>query len=58
MDSICGGKLPVKEEHDGDYNTHRFCINRALPKDEVFDLQVNKSDIWWFSFIFEGLKEE
>lgn len=55
MDSLCGGGLPEQVEHDGDFNTHRFCINGALPNDEVFDLQVNKSDLWWFRFIFEAL---
>jgi hypothetical protein len=55
MDSLCGGKLPEPVEHDGDFNTHRLCINGAMPNDEVFDLQVNKGDLFWFRFIFEAL---
>lgn len=50
-DSLCGGSLPTPEPHDGDLNTHRLCINT----DEVFDLQVNVSDVDWFRWIFDAI---
>jgi hypothetical protein len=55
MDSLCAGELPKPEPHDGDENTHRFCINGAMPKAEVFDLQVNTSDLFWFRWIFSAI---
>jgi len=55
MDAICGGQLPAPEPHDGDFNTHRFCINGASDTGGIFDLQVNKTDLWWFRFIFDSL---
>lgn len=48
-DHLCGGQLPAPEPHDGDFNTHRICINAGLP---VFDLQVNASDLDWIRWIF------
>ncbi len=51
LDSICGGELPNPVEHDGDKNTHRVCINA----DSVFDLQVNKTDLGWFRWVFDAL---
>jgi len=54
MDSLCGGKLPKPIEHDGDFNTHRLCIKT----NEVFDLQVNKTDLFWFKLIFKALEVE
>ena len=54
--SICIGKLPEKVEHDGDYNTHRWCLANALPDNEVFDLQINKTDIFWFRLLFDAIK--
>jgi len=50
-DSLCGGRLPAPEGHEGDLNTHRLCINTG----EVFDLQVNASDLWWFRWIFNAM---
>lgn len=52
MDGICGGELPRREAHDGDHNTHRLCINC---EGDVFDLQVNKTDLNWFRWVFDAL---
>jgi len=51
VDCLCGGKLPAPEPHDGDFNTHRICIG----PEEVFDLQVNVSDLDWFRWIFDAI---
>jgi len=51
QDSICGGGLPVPEPHCGDMNTHRICIKTK----EVFDLQVNVSDLDWFRWVFDAI---
>jgi len=54
-DSMCGGKLPKPEPHGADFNTHRFCLNGVDGAEEIFDLQVNKSDIWWFRKMFDEM---
>lgn len=51
MDKLCSGSLPEQASHDGDWNTHRLCINEVLPKGEVFDLMINKTDAWWLSYV-------
>lgn len=51
VDHLCGGELPALEPHDGDFNTHRICIKT----EEVFDLQVNVSDLDWFRWIFDAI---
>ncbi len=51
QDALCGGRLPKPEPHDGDENTHRLCIKAG----EVFDLQVNKTDLGYFRWIFDAL---
>lgn len=55
QDSLCAGKLPKPLPHDGDFNTHRICLTGALPNDEVFDLQVNKSDVYHFRRILNAI---
>ena len=55
MDSMCGGELLMPEPHNGDFNTHRFCLNGAADDGGVFDLQVNKSDIGWFRAMFNAM---
>lgn len=57
-DSMCGGKLPSPEPHNGDFNTHRFCLNGATDDGGVFDLQINKSDRWWFGKMFDEMFKE
>jgi len=51
MDKLCSGRLPEPTSHDGDWNTHRLCINGVLPNNEVFDLMINKTDAWWLSYV-------
>jgi hypothetical protein len=52
---ICCGRLPKPEPHDDDFNTHRLCLNRAGENDGVFDLQVNKSDLFWIAIATDTL---
>ena len=56
-DAACGGELPRPEAHDGDMNTHRLCIRpgHAEGSPEVVDLQVNKPDLEWLRWLFDGL---
>jgi len=55
QDAICGGELPKPEAHDGDVNTHLFCINA---EGKVDPLQVNKRDLAYFRWIFDALDGE
>jgi len=58
IDDICGGDLPKEQcgiTSDGHQNNHRFCLNHVLPKNEIFDLQVNDNDLQWFRWIFDSL---
>ena len=55
MDDLCGGRLPAPEPHDGDQNTHRFCLNGADKDGGVFDLRVNRSDLEWLRWVFDAL---
>jgi len=55
MDDACVGDLPEPEEHDGDFNNHRFCLNGVSDSGGVFDLQINNSDLWWFRWLFQAL---
>ncbi len=51
QDALCGGRLPKPVPHDGDENTHRLCIRAG----EVFDLQVNATDLGYFRWILDAL---
>jgi len=55
QDAICAGKLPAPEPHDGDLNTHRICIAGVIPGGEVFDLQVNTTDLYHFRRLFDAI---
>ncbi len=55
---ICAGKLPKPEQHEGDFNTHRVCMFGVLPNLEVFDLQVNKTDLYHFERVFDAIKKD
>jgi hypothetical protein len=57
-DKMCGGKLPKAEPHDGDFNTHRICLNGVLSSGEVFNLQVNNSDLWWFAWLIMAMRHD
>jgi len=52
LDVLCGGELPKPEPHNGDFNLYRVCIRT---NGEVFDLQVNNTDLDWFRWIFDAL---
>lgn len=54
---MCCGKLPRPVEHDRDFNTHRFCLYGAGDGGGVFDLQVNKTDLFWFDMMFDHLRK-
>ena len=54
-DMGCGGELPKPEEHDGDLNTHRFCLDTRETGHGIFDLQVNDTDLGWLRWIFDAL---
>ena len=56
QDALCGGKLPQPAPHGADFNTHRLCI-RTEDDSNVFDLQVNKSDVYHFRRILDALVE-
>jgi hypothetical protein len=55
MDSTCAGHLPRPVPHASDFNHYRLCMNGALPNGEVFDLQVNDTDLEWFRWMFDAL---
>lgn len=58
MDNACVGALPEPAPHDGDVNHYRLCLCGVLPDDEVFDLQVNDSDLHWLRWLFSALHED
>ena len=47
----CVGRLPAPVPHDGIDNDGRLCINA----DGVFDLQVNRGDLWNLKRLFQAL---
>ncbi len=55
LDNACVGALPEPVPHDNDFNHYRICLNRVLPNNEVFDLQVNNTDLDWFRWLFDAL---
>ncbi len=57
-DTLCGGKLPEPVKHEGDFNTYRICLNGMADDGGVFDLQINKTDINWFRWLFNALLME
>ncbi len=48
----CVGRLPEPIDHDGVLNDGRFCI-QCNPG--VFDLQVNRGDLWGLGRLFKAL---
>jgi hypothetical protein len=50
---MCSGKLPEPVQHEKDFNDCRICLRHALPNGKIFDLQINKSDTYWFKLLFE-----
>lgn len=58
QDKICGGELSEPQPHDPGgppVNTHRFCLRDALPKGEIFDLQVHNQDLESMRWVFDAL---
>jgi hypothetical protein len=51
---MCGGCLPEPVPHDGDFNTHRLCIEA----DGVIDLMVNRSDCYLLGLVVERLRKD
>ena len=47
----CVGRLPAPEDHDGTPNDGRICIKAG----DVFDLQVNRGDLWNLRRLFDAL---
>ena len=47
----CVGRLPEPIDHDGVMNDGRLCIKAG----EVFDLQVNRGDLWGLERLFKTL---
>jgi len=54
---MCVGKLPKEIPHGLDKNTHRLCFKDLLPNDEIFDVQVNKGDIYWLELLIDPIKK-
>jgi hypothetical protein len=57
QEAMCGGDLPAPSEHDGDFNHHRLCLAGAADNGGVFDLQINKTDIFHLRRIFDKLQQ-
>ena len=55
---ICGGHLPKPEPHGNDENIYRWCLKDALPNNEIFDLQINDTDIYAFKIMFDILQDK
>lgn len=57
QDALCCGHLPEPEPHDGGFNIYRICLNGADKDGGVFDLQINKTDIYYLRKMFIALIE-
>ena len=51
----CVGKLPIPQPHDGDFNTHRFCLDTVETHGEIFDLQINHTDAYLFTLLLKDI---
>lgn len=56
QEKICGGELPKPTEHNGDFNTHRLCIDTRETGHGIFDLMINRTDMYAFDRIFKRLR--
>ena len=54
QDALCIGHLPEPVAHGPDTNIYRLCIQAG----EVFDLQLNDSDLFHFRRLFDALEME
>ena len=55
LESMCGGELTIPNPHNGQLNTHRFCLNDVDGNGEIFDLTINKNDVGWFRKLFDEM---
>ena len=51
-DKICGCTLLVPQEHEGDKNPYRICLNFDT---EVIDIKINDTDTERFRWVFDAL---
>jgi hypothetical protein len=55
VDHICVGKLPEPIPHNNDENTHRMCLHQPVDNTDVFEWQINSSDVSWFRWLFDAI---
>ena len=58
QNAMCCGHLPKPVPHDVDFNIYRLCLNKMGKDGGVFDLQINKTDIYYFRKMFISLMED
>ncbi len=51
---MCIGRLPKPVQHDEGFNDYRMCLDGADSTGDVFDLQINSSDIYNFRLLFDA----
>jgi len=54
--AMCIGELPKWVKHGKGWNTHRLCLKGVLKNKKIFDLQINKTDIYWFRLLFDAAR--
>jgi len=59
QDKICGGKMKETKSHDGDWNTHHFCLDeRDLESiGKIVTYEINKTDVYHFIVVLEKIRE-
>lgn len=57
---MCCGRLPIPRDHPPfkACNTHRLCLRNVLPREEIFDLQVCKGDLYQFGRLFKAIRKD
>lgn len=55
QDLMCVGILSKPEPHGNDVNTHRFCLDERETGHGIHDLQINKTDAWYFKRLFDKI---
>ncbi|MHC4799935.1 MAG: hypothetical protein ACYTF1_25140 [Planctomycetota bacterium] len=53
LEHMCIGELPEPLEHDGDLNTHRFCLNDHVEPINLTILLINSTDVSWMRWLFD-----
>ena len=54
---MCIGKLPEPEPHGYGFNTHRLCMLEEETGEHLVRIVINKSDVGWFEYLFEVMKD-